>query len=283
MHKKIFVFFVLFSSFSFADETYWNADLVRPYVHNSELQRRWAWAFLAPHMKQLRGDESILDMGCGDGKITADISRFVPEGRVLGMDPSLPMLGWAKKQFCEYEYSNIAFREGGFLENSLSEPFYLIISCCAFQHCSDQVVALQNMAKLLNKGGKLLIMVPAIDNEAWKLARKAVQTSSKWSEYWKGVAPRKFFTIEDCAGFLEKASLEPVRIEKVHTKDPFVTREELLDFLLGTFTPAVPAELAKSFYSEMIDEYLKLSPESLKANGVIEVRYGRIEIEAIKP
>lgn len=75
-------------SFLQAEETYWNSELVGPYVHNSELQRRWAFAFLAPHISELSGHEFILDIGCGDGKITADISNFVPKGKIVGIDPS---------------------------------------------------------------------------------------------------------------------------------------------------------------------------------------------------
>ena len=41
--------------------------------------------------------------------------------------------------------------------------------------------------------------------------------------------------------------------------------------------------MAVEFYTEMIDEYLKLLPEALSPDGIVEARYSRIEIEAIKP
>lgn len=98
--KKIILSLVLISQFSlFADESYWDLDLVRAYVHNSEMQRRWAIAFLAPHLQKLSGNEKILDIGCGDGKITADVSRFVKEGEVIGIDPSFAMIEWGKNNF----------------------------------------------------------------------------------------------------------------------------------------------------------------------------------------
>lgn len=265
-----------------ADDTYWDAKLVRSYVHHSDLQRRWAWAFLASNLQMLKGDEDILDIGCGDGKITADISKFIPHGTIIGIDPSLPMLDWAQKQYCSLEYPNLTFQVGGFLENNLSKSFDIIISNCALQHCSEQAQAFQKLAKLLKPEGKLWIMIPAIDNEAWKQARKAVQTSSKWACYWQNVLPRNFFTLEECIRLLEEVNLHPLRIEKIQTKDPFVDREEFLNFLLGTFTPAVPSEMAKTFYNEMIDEYLRLLPAAMDSNGVIEARFGRIEIEATK-
>ena len=40
--------------------------------------------------------------------------------------------------------------------------------------------------------------------------------------------------------------------------------------------------MSRGFYGEIIDEFLNLLPESMKPSGVIEARFGRIEIEAKK-
>ncbi len=285
MIKKLLCFICVFQVCSsrslIADDTYWDSKLVRRYAHNSDLQRRWAWAFLASNLKQLRGDEHILDIGCGEGKITADISMFVPRGFILGIDPSISMLDWARKQYCTLEYPNLSFQEGGFLETNILGSFDIIISNCALQHCLNQYQAFGNLAKLLKPQGKLWLMIPAIDNGAWKQARKNIQSSSKWACYWQEILPRKFLTIEEYTELLKGVSLYPQRIEKIQTSDPFVDREEFLDFLLGTLTPAVPADLDREFYNEIIDEYLRLLPDAMNNEGVIEARYGRIEIEAV--
>lgn len=282
LKKNTYILYVLNLFLIFhlaADDSYWDEKLVRSYVHNSELQRRWAMAFLAPHLQQLRGDEHILDVGCGDGKITADVSKFISQGTIVGIDPSTQMLSWARRQYCSLEYPNLSFQVGGFLETNILEGFDIIISNCALQHCSNQSDAFHNLSKLLKPGGKLWIMIPALDNAAWKQARKNVQTSPKWLSYWPKIPPRKFLTIEEYWQLLEDANLHPQKIEKVQTLDPFVDREEFLNFLLGTFTPLVSSELTREFYNEMIDEYLRLLPEAI-IQGVIEARFSRIEIEA---
>lgn len=278
----LYVFQICTCTYLQADDTYWDARLVRLYVHNSELQRRWAIAFLASNLRQLNGDEKILDIGCGDGKITADVSRFIPQGHILGIDPSISMLSWAQKQYSIVEYPNLTFHAGGFLEPNTSDTFDVIISNCSLQHCSDQLQAFNTLNKLLKPNGKLWIMVPTLDNQAWKQARKIVQTSPKWTSYWENIPPRKFLTIEEYRDLLNKVGLESQRIERIQTQDPFVDREEFLNFLLGTFTPAVPLDQARDFYNEIIDEYMRLLPNAINAEGVIEVRFGRIEIEAVK-
>jgi trans-aconitate methyltransferase len=265
-----------------ADDTYWDASFVRRYVHNSELQRRWALAFLASNLRQLNGDENILDIGCGDGKITADVSKFIPQGHILGIDPSVHMLSWAKKQYSIVDYPNLTFHAGGFLEPNTSESFDVIISNCALQHCLDQLQAFKNLSKLLKPNGKLWIMVPALDNQAWKQARRIVQTSPKWASYWENIPPRSYLTIEEYQKLLNEVGLKLQRIERIQTQDPFIDREEFLDFLLGTFTPVVPTDQARGFYNEMIEAYIRLLPKAINSEGVIEVRFGRIEIEAVK-
>lgn len=263
-----------------ADVSYWEGEMVRSYLHHSELQRRWAWSFLAPYLKELPADAKILDIGCRDGKITADLSKFAPEGSVLGIDLSKSMVEWARKQFHVFEYPNLNFQGGGFLEIGTSDPFDWIVSFCEFQHCSDQRSALQEVSKALKPGGKVLILVPAMNSFAWNRARSTIQASPKWAPYWEGFRPRQFHNTEHYRRLLEEAGFEVVKVENVSTMDPFVDKEEILDWLKGTFAPVVPKDQAWEFYSEWIEEYLRLDPQSMDANGTIYARLGFIGIEA---
>ncbi len=63
------------------------------YAKQSTLQQVMAEEQLARLV--LKGDERILDVGCGDGKITAEIAAKVPHGSVLGTDPSRDMIAFA--------------------------------------------------------------------------------------------------------------------------------------------------------------------------------------------
>lgn len=286
MLKKFFFFlaFLCLASLSCLalDLSYWGVEQVREYVHNAELQRRWSISFLAPHLKQLRGDERVLDIGCGDGKITADISRFIPQGTIQGIDPSKAMLDWAQKQYSSLDYPNLYFQEGGFLEPKVEGYFDIIFSNCALQHCENQKLAFETLAQILNPNGKILLLVPAINNPAWKQAFKNVDNLKKWSPYLKDFPPRKFLTVEKYKELLSTVNLHSIRVESIETKDPFIDKNDFLRFLVGTFTPKVPLEMQEEYFSEIIDEYIRLLPDALLPNGVIEARFGRIEIEAKK-
>lgn len=265
-----------------SDSSYWDANLTKAYIHNSEMQRRWAMAFIAPFLKTLKGTENILDVGCGDGKITADISKFVPEGSVVGIDLSEPMIEWAQKQYHPLEYPNLSFQVGSFLEPNIQGQFDLIVSFCALQHSFDQQQALSNLANLLKPNGKLLILVPTRNNPAWNNARANTQSKSKWAGYWQNVAPRKSFSAQRYAEFLGEANLSCISIEMISTMDPFIDKNEIIEWLCGTFAPAVPIVGMHEFYSEWIDEYVSLAPDALQSDGVIYAKLGYIAMFAIK-
>jgi SAM-dependent methyltransferase len=59
----------------------------------------------------LDGGERILDVGCGDGKITAEISARLPRGSALGVDPSRDMIAFASSRFGPPAQATLRFQE----------------------------------------------------------------------------------------------------------------------------------------------------------------------------
>ena len=74
--------------------TEWDAA---EYSRRSSLQEAMAQEVLA--LLDLNGPERILDVGCGDGKITAEIAIRVPPASVVGVDPSRDMISFAQSHF----------------------------------------------------------------------------------------------------------------------------------------------------------------------------------------
>ena len=70
--------------------TEWDAA---EYSRRSGLQEAMAQEVLA--LLDLKGSERVLDVGCGDGKITAEVATRVPRGEVLGVDASQEMITFA--------------------------------------------------------------------------------------------------------------------------------------------------------------------------------------------
>src|SRR3989449_11630697 len=84
--------------------TEWNAA---EYSRRSSLQEAMAQEVLA--LLDLNGSERILDVGCGDGKITAEIASRAPRGSVGGVDPSRDMITFAQRHFGPATRPNLRF------------------------------------------------------------------------------------------------------------------------------------------------------------------------------
>ncbi len=63
----------------------------------SPSQKLWARELI--EKLGLSGNERVIDIGCGDGSVTAAIASRVPQGAVTGIDSSEEMIRFAKKQF----------------------------------------------------------------------------------------------------------------------------------------------------------------------------------------
>jgi ubiquinone/menaquinone biosynthesis C-methylase UbiE len=65
------------------------------YKDASTHQKTWGQKLISE--LGLRGNERILDLGCGDGTLTAQLAEYVPDGFVLGIDASESMIETAQK------------------------------------------------------------------------------------------------------------------------------------------------------------------------------------------
>ena len=65
------------------------------YKKASRHQKEWGNSLIEG--LELKGNESILDLGCGDGILTENLALLVPDGRVLGIDASAGMIETAEK------------------------------------------------------------------------------------------------------------------------------------------------------------------------------------------
>ena len=68
----------------------WNPE---DYAKNSDAQLKWARSLLKS--VDLQKYKSILDVGCGDGKITAELVDTLPQSKVVGVDSSHEMIAYA--------------------------------------------------------------------------------------------------------------------------------------------------------------------------------------------
>lgn len=102
--------------------------------------------------------DSVLDIGCGHGKIIAEISKNLPQGKAVGVDPSLNMIHLAKELFPSSKYKNLEFIVSTAEEIEFpSECFDFVICTNALMWVREPRKALWLMCKTLKKNGRLVV------------------------------------------------------------------------------------------------------------------------------
>jgi trans-aconitate 2-methyltransferase len=137
----------------------WNAQ---DYAKNSTNQYAWAQE-LIPKLK-LTGNEALLDIGCGDGKITAEIAKALPNGKVVGIDSSKEMVNLAQTAFPQNQYPNLSFQLMDARKLAFQEEFNIVFSNAALHWIVDQKVVLTGVQRGLKTGGRLLFQMAGKGN-----------------------------------------------------------------------------------------------------------------------
>ncbi|THV53871.1 hypothetical protein BGAL_0040g00330 [Botrytis galanthina] len=108
----------------------------------------------------------ILDIGCGPGNLTEYISSLLPDGEVIGIDPSSSRIALALSTYGDHP--NLEFYEG--IAEDLArfgdESFDVVFMNSTFHWVGDQEGALRECLRVLKKGGKLGVSGGSGDLEA---------------------------------------------------------------------------------------------------------------------
>lgn len=257
----------------------WNAD---DYARNSAAQSQWARELIA--RLALRGNEAVLDIGCGSGQISAELSDVVQKGRVLGIDLSEAMIEHARGQFPPERYPNLSFLRMDAARIRLSEVFDVAFSNAALHWVSDQHAVLRGVRTCLKAGGKILFQMGGHGNAADVfVAMEKVISQRRWKSYFEGfAAPYHFFRPETYGTWLLECGFRPVRVELIPKDMQHPGTEGLKGWLRTTwfpYTDRLPVDVRDHFLNELIETYTMTHP--MDALGNIHVKMVRLEVEAL--
>jgi len=193
----------------------WNAA---DYAANSAVQQIWARELIAK--LNLRGDEHILDVGCGDGKVTAELARAVPRGSVTGTDASAEMIAFAKKKFPSAKVSNLKFGITDARKISSKTKFDLVFSNAALHWVDDHEAILSGAASVLKPGGRLVVSCGGKGNaHDVFLALRPEMRLKRWREFFRRMAmPYFFYAPSDYEKWLPKFGFQ-IHALKLAPKD----------------------------------------------------------------
>ena len=97
---------------------------------------------------------SVLDVGCGTGKLLRQVKVFWPEAQLIGVDPANGMIEMAKR-----------LTPGATFFTSMAEALPLqdasvdlALSTTSFHHWQDQAAGIREIARVLRPGGCFILV-----------------------------------------------------------------------------------------------------------------------------
>ena len=261
----------------------WNAA---DYAANSVVQQNWARELIAK--LNLRGDEKILDVGCGDGKITAEIVRHLPNGFVVGADASVEMISFAKKTFPTKQNPNLKFQICDAREISpkkIGEKFNVIFSNAALHWVDDHEKILRGAAAVLKPEGRLIISCGGKGNaQDVFVALRPEMKLKRWRNFFRKMpTPYFFYAPGDYEKWLPKFGFK-IRSLKLAPKNATYNGMDGFGAWLRTtwipYVQCVPEDLREEFIAAVTRRYIAKHPPD--AENKIHVKMVRLEIDAIK-
>lgn len=223
MRHTILIAILLTSSFT-ASAHLWDG---KDYNANSASQQHAADRLMS---KQYLGQAaSLLDVGCGDGKITARLADHI-EGKVVGLDLSKNMIDFAQRSFTDK--THLEFVVGDAATLPYENEFDYVTSFSAMQWVRDQKSALIGMHRALKPGGKLLITMPKHYPECLSNALLDITSRKPYNDRFKGfTAGQVFFGVDEYRSLLAEAGFENISVANVDGHDRFANVEAFTNFV----------------------------------------------------
>ena len=226
---------------------------------------RWGSAVL--DRLPLRGDERVLDDGCGSGRVTERLLDRLPAGHVVALDGSSAMIAEARRRLAAAT-DRVTFVVADLLEPlPIEPPVDAILSTATFHWVLDHEVLFRNLAAVVRPGGRFVAQCGGGPNiEAVLMAAAGVMADFGLDPAWRG--PWLFATPNDTARRLETAGF--VDIETWLNPEP---------------TPLEPGEPLETFLSTVVlREHVARLPEADRPAFVraVAARMPRPEIDYIR-
>jgi trans-aconitate 2-methyltransferase len=224
----------------------------------------------------LDGDETVIDAGCGSGRVTEALIERLPRGRVIAVDASASMVAAARERLQRSGHGpeRVEVREGDLLELEVAEPVDAILSTATFHWILDHERLFARLHAALRPGGRLVAqcggkgnidVLRGVANEV--LAHEPYAAHFRdWRPPWNYAGPEETKGHLLGAGFASaECWLQPAPQQPEHP------REFLSSIVLGPHYQQLPEDLREQFMDTVLAEL----------GEPVVVDYIRLNIDAV--
>ncbi len=245
---------------------HWNA---KNYAENSNLQ--YGLANHALNHCHFKETDTVLDIGCGDGRITTLIAEKVPQGHIIGIDASAAMIEHAKE--FEKNYTNLSFQQQEATQINFANEFNWITSFSCLHWIENQRAVWEGIYKALKSPGKALALFYKRHPYLWDTIESLIK-KPQWHNFFHNFhtslhTSEYECSKEDYAKILQTCGFHIISMEEETRMYEFENRQELENFIAAWLPhlSQIPIEQRPIFMQQLCDAYFEIIPleESGKA------------------
>ena len=225
----------------------------------------------------LRGAEAVLDIGCGDGRVTQKIALRVPDGEVLGIDASDSMIAAAKK----YESANLHFGVISVNDLSFQERFDVVFSHAALHWVGNHRLILKKIYEGLRTGGyaRLNFASEGAIPTLIQIIRETMCHTSYAKYFSEFVWPWYMPNLTEYQEIISQSSFREAQIIEERKERLFPSGDSLIKWIdqpcLVPFLAAIGDENKQVFRDIVIDQMLH---RTRQAQGGFLEQFHRLDI-----